>query len=159
MSTVAQLKKIHVLERVLNLDDSEYRAVLSNFRAKDGQMAESSKELTLSEASALIMTLEKMVDMRPGLKTKEYASPKQRGFILGLWRDFTGTRAGDENGVRRTLDSFLRNRFHLSRFERIPRKKASKIISALRIMNKRKFAQRPRAQEGPVRKAMQNKAF
>jgi hypothetical protein len=136
MATTSQLRKIHVLEKVLGLQDTEYRALLSGFSTPNGQRAASSKDLSVSEASALIDTLERMIDERPALKAREYASPRQRGFIMALWRNVS--RMGYERGFRQTLDSFLRRRFHVSRFDRIPRKKASKVINALKRMNGRK---------------------
>jgi hypothetical protein len=132
MATQAQIKKIHALKSALNLADSEYRAMLESYISPDGIPLWSSKDLSFDQASSLIRSMEMVIDRAPALKARLYATPKQLQFTRALWSRITLT--ADEDGARNTLRSFLSRRFHIRRFDRIPRKKMAKVIKSLRII-------------------------
>jgi hypothetical protein len=134
-ATPAQIKKIHALKSALNLDDADYRAMLSGYVTPEGDFVWSSKDLSFDQASSLINAMEGIIDRSPVLRDRLYASPKQLRLIAVLWRRIT--RAADEEGSRKTLYSFLRNRFHVRRFDRIPKKQIGKVIKSLRTITGR----------------------
>jgi Protein of unknown function (DUF1018) len=135
MATPAQIKKIHTLKSDLNIDDEEYRSMLKAYVSPEGVPIWSSKDLSYNQASSLINSLELIIERTPALKSRLYASTKQLRFIAFLWGRIT--RATDGEGASNTLFSFLRNRFHIRRFDRIPRKQIAKVIKSLRIMTNR----------------------
>jgi hypothetical protein len=135
MATPAQIKKIHALKSVLDLDDEDYRAMLSAYVTPEGDFVWSSKDLSFGQAASLINTMEGIIDRSPALRDRLYASRKQLRLIAALWRRIT--RADNEEGSRKTLYSFLRNRFHVRRFDRIPKKQIGKVIKSLRIISGR----------------------
>jgi hypothetical protein len=132
MVTQAQIKKIHALKSALDLDDDEYRSILSASITAEDVPAWSSKDLSFDQASSVITTMEMIIERTPALKARLYASPKQINLITALWRQVT--RAQDEEGIHKTLYSFLRNKFHIRRFDRIPKKQAGKMIKSLRTI-------------------------
>ncbi|HUI93492.1 MAG TPA: phage protein GemA/Gp16 family protein [Chitinivibrionales bacterium] len=138
MATRAQIKKIHALKSVLNLDEDNYRTMLSSFIMPDGTPVWSSKDLTFDQASSLIAALEHSIDHSPSLQKRLYASAKQLRLIAVLWKRIT--RANDEEGASNTLHAFLRHRFHVRRFDRIPKKQIGKVIKSLRIMTEHRPA-------------------
>jgi hypothetical protein len=135
MATPVQIKKIHVLKSELMLADEDYRAMLESYVTSEGTPIWSSKDLNYYQASSLIRSMELVIERTPGLKARLFASPKQLRFMAFLWRRIT--RATGEEGITNTLHSFLRNRFHIRRFDRIPKKQMAKVIKSLRIMSGR----------------------
>jgi hypothetical protein len=135
MATPAQIKKVHVLKSLLSLDDEAYRAMLSSYTSPEGVAIWSSKDLSFGQAANLINTLEGVIDRSRALRDRLYASPKQLRLIAAIWARIT--RAGNEEGSRKTLYSFLRNRFRVRRFDRIPKKQIGKVIKSLRIIGAR----------------------
>lgn len=135
MATPSQIKKIHALKSVLNLDDEDYRAMLSAYVNPEGDIVWSSKDLSFDQAASLINTMEGIIDRSPALRDRLYASRKQLQLIAALWRRIT--RADNEEGSRKTLYSFLHNRFHVRRFDRIPKKQIGKVIKSLRMITNR----------------------
>ncbi|MBD3391731.1 MAG: DUF1018 domain-containing protein [Chitinivibrionales bacterium] len=136
MATEPQVRKIHALKSNLHLGDSDYRVMLSAYRDEAGRRAASSRDLSVEQASSLIDSLERIVDRTPGIRDRVYASPKQLRFINALWNRVS--KARDAQGRRRTLDSFLRRRFHVRRSDHLPRKVAPKVIKSLRMMDARR---------------------
>jgi hypothetical protein len=135
MATPAQIKKIHALKSVLDLDEEDYRLMLSAYVTPEGDFVWSSKDLSFDQATSVINSLERIIDRSPLLRDRLYASPRQLRLVAALWRRIT--RAGDEEGSRKTLYSFLRNRFHVRRFDRIPKKQIGKVIKSLRMITTR----------------------
>jgi hypothetical protein len=135
MATPAQIRKIHTLKSELKIDDGEYRAMLGSYLNNEGTPVWTSKDLSFSQASSLINSMELVIDRTPSLRARLYASQKQLRFITTLWSQIT--RASDEQGVISTFQSFLNKRFHIRRFDRIPRKLMGKVIKSLRIMTNR----------------------
>ena len=135
MATPAQIKKIHALKSVLDLDEEDYRLMLSAYVTPEGDFVWSSKDLSFDQAASFINTMEGIIDRSPALLERLYASPKQLRFIAALWGRIT--RAGNGEGSRKTLYSFLRNRFHVRRFDRIPKKQIGKVIKSLRMITTR----------------------
>jgi hypothetical protein len=135
MATKGQIIKIHALRSVLDLDDDDYRAMLGSYETPEGEIVWSSKDLSYDQASSLINSMEAVIDQSPGLRERVYATPRQLRFVAALWGNIT--RAADKTGVRKTLYSFLRNRFGIRRFDRIPRKKIGKVIKSLRTITGR----------------------
>jgi len=131
--TQEQTKKIHALINNLPMDDEEYREILSSFKNNENRSVQSSRELTVQQASELIADLEHILDSTPGLHDKVYATEKQIKKIYALWHHIT--TAKDREGVSKTLRSFLSHHFQVHDMSRIPRKKVSRIIAALRAMN------------------------
>jgi hypothetical protein len=135
MATPAQIKKIHALKSELGLDDGDYRAMLESYTSSEGVHLWSSKDLTYGQASSLIRSMELIIERTPALQARLYASSKQLRFIFALWSRIT--RATDREGADNTLRSFLDRRFHIRRFDKIPRKQMAKVIKSLRIMTNR----------------------
>jgi Protein of unknown function (DUF1018) len=144
MATPTQIKKIHVLKSDLKLDDGEYRSMLESYVSPEGIPIWSSKDLSYDQASSLIRSMELVIDRTPMLKARVYASPKQLRFIIALWRHIT--RAADEDGVNKTLHSFLNKRFHIRRLDKISKKQMAKVIKSLRIMTSRSRSQNTRSE-------------
>jgi hypothetical protein len=136
MPTDAQLRKIHALRGDLHLDEDDYHAMLAAYTDSHGRPVASAQDLTVEQASALIDSLEKVIDRTPEVRDRVYASAKQVALIEALWARVS--RAKDPRGRHRTLDSFLHHHFHIRRSEHIPRTFAPKIIKALRIMNEQR---------------------
>ena len=132
MPTAVQIKKIHVLKNDLSLDDYNYRLLLGAYRRSDGGRVGSAKELSVPQASAVIKTLEHIVDATPELHSRVYASDKQIKMMFALWHRITGSTGSAE--TRRTLVSFLAHHFHIRDVNRIPRKKIVKVLYTLSIM-------------------------
>lgn len=129
MPTPAQVKMIHVLKNDLHLGNDEYHNLLSaSYTPGDGPI-NSSKELSIEQASAIIRALEHLIDQTPAIRDHVYASDKQVKKIFALWRQVT--IAHDDEGVRKTLQSFLEHHFHVRDINHLPKKKVPKIIKAL----------------------------
>jgi hypothetical protein len=120
----------------MDLDESEYRAMLSGYTDNEGMPVWSSKDLSINDASSLIDLLERRIEKTPNLKERVYASTRQLGFIRLLWSRVS--RAANEDRQRVSLNSFLRRRFHAYRFDHIPRSSVPKIIKSLRSMKERR---------------------
>ncbi|MBD3346175.1 MAG: DUF1018 domain-containing protein [Chitinivibrionales bacterium] len=135
MATVEQIKKIHALKNDLGLEDDVYHSMVQSFRVIPGRPAKMSSELSRDQASELIEQLEQLIEKTPGLYDKIYASSRQLRFIQYLWNRVT--RAPDRESKNKALDSFIWRRFHVRNLNRLPKKKASKIIASLRAMEKR----------------------
>ncbi len=144
MITAAQNRKIHVLRRELRLDDGDYRAILANFADSRENPIHSSAQMTAHQAGELIELLEGLVDREPGLAERLYATSRQVKKIFALWRQVS--RADDASGIRRTLRSFLRRRYHVSNPDRMPRRIAPKVIKTLSVMKEQQAAKESRAQ-------------
>lgn len=141
MASRAQLRKIHVLERELGLDDSEYRAVLSQFKTSDGARVTSSTQLSVDQASRLIDILEYTAGHRSMPDSEPRATPGQMRKIAALWRQVT--RAEDNQGRRRTLDAFIQHKYHVPRLGMLPRRMVPKVIKALSMMKQQQARGRP----------------
>ena len=135
MSTIPQIRKIHVLRNELSIAEDAYRALLHSFKQDDENPVVSSKDLSVSQASSLIESLESMIEKQPLLRNRIYASDKQERLIFALWRKVTHAR--DPDGTRRTLENFLNKHFHIRRSHHLLHNQAPKVIKALRIMNER----------------------
>ena len=135
MATSSQIKKIHVLKQELQIGDEAYRAALSAYQKPNGKPVESSRELSVKQASEVIEALERAVDHTPEVRNKVYASDKQVRKIFALWRRYT--RAENTAGIRKTLQSFLARHFHVHDLDHLPKKKVPKIIKALEEMGKK----------------------
>ncbi len=132
MASRAQLRKVHVLRREVGLDDSEYRAVLSQYATPDGAPVTSSTQLSVDQASHVIDTLEYTAGHRRLPAGEPRATPGQVRKIAALWRQVT--RAGNDQGRRRALDAFIRNKYHVPRPGMLPRHMVPKVIKALSTM-------------------------
>lgn len=135
MSTTSQVKKIHVLKKDLHLDDSDYYALLAAYHKLNDGPVNSSKELTINQASAVIKALEHLIDQTPAIRSRVYASDRQIKKLFALWR--TITTAKDSEGIRKTLQSFLEHHFHVRDINHLPKKKVPKIIKALSVMTQK----------------------
>jgi hypothetical protein len=148
MSSEAQIKKIHALRDALSIDEGDYRAAISGFTTSEGKPVQSSKEMSVGQASSFIGLLERVSEKTPSVRSRLYASPKQTRFIASLWRNVS--RAKDPEGRRKTLDAFLSRRFHVRRSDRIPRSAASGVIKSLRKMNERQRILELRRETGKI---------
>ncbi|MBD3241477.1 MAG: DUF1018 domain-containing protein [Chitinivibrionales bacterium] len=141
MASKGQLRKIHVLGRELGLDDSEYRAVLSQYKTADGARVTSSTQLSVDQASRLIDSLEYTAGHRSPPSDEPRATPGQVRKIAALWRQVT--RAEDNQGRRRTLDSFIQHKYHVPRLGMLPRRMVPKVIKALSVMKQQEARRNP----------------
>ncbi|MBN1307304.1 MAG: DUF1018 domain-containing protein [Chitinispirillaceae bacterium] len=132
MSTGAQIKKIHVLKSDLHLADKDYRSLLAAYRRLSDGPVGSSKELSIQQASAVIKTLEHLIDATPEVRSRVYAGDRQISMLFALWRLITVAR--ESEGIRKTLQSFLERHFHVRDIDHLPKGKVPKIVSALKAI-------------------------
>jgi hypothetical protein len=139
MPTNSEIKKIHVLKNLLNLDDDLYREILSGFGCF------SSKELPAHLVPELISMLEKMaveagVWVIPNRRFKDLnnrdgmATPKQLRKIEAMWREVAYQK--DDEYVRTSFRRFLQKQFKISDLRFVEKPMASKIIKAINSIQK-----------------------
>ena len=136
MPTTAQLKKIHALRRDLRINEENYRSLLSAYHSLNGGPAETSADLSVHQASALIAALERLIDTSPQVRSRVYASERQMKLMFALWHMITGIQ--DSSGIRKSLRNFLEHHFHIHDINHIPKKKMPKIIYPLSIMARKR---------------------
>jgi hypothetical protein len=136
MATRPQIAMIHTLKSKIGMCDDDYRAVLGGFGA------ESSKDLSVPDAKAVIEALMKLVPSgsfrrrAPSAPSREVASGKQQAYIRGLWD--TVSRVPEGKDREAALNAFLRKRFNISFLNWLPRESVGKVIHTLEAMLKQK---------------------
>ena len=139
MATISQIRKIHTLKNILDLDDDLYIEMLMSFGVR------SSKELTYTEAAIFLEILEDKAEERNlwEKRAKKYSNLNRAGkmatqsqlrMIEGLWREIcyydTDTLA------RKSLRKFLKSKFKVDDIMFLTKTKASKVIQAILGMKK-----------------------
>lgn len=96
--TKIQIQKIHIAKKDLNINDSDYRAMLSGFKNEKGQPCTSSKEFNESQANVFLELLRTKLGWKVKRKNKnlkyedlvardpKFASPGQLRKIEALWQ-------------------------------------------------------------------------
>lgn len=139
MPTNSEIKKIHILKNLLNLDDDLYREILAGFGCC------SSKELPAHLVHELMSMLEKMaveadVWVIPNRRFKDLnnrdgmATPKQLRKIEAMWREVAYQK--DDEYVRTSFRRFLQRQFKISDLRFVEKSMASKIIKAINSIQK-----------------------
>ena len=138
--TNAQIKKIHALKNVLNIDDELYREMLQQFNAG------SSKDLNSRTAEIFISSLEvKAVQLgvwkNPSLKFEDLrgreekiASPAQLRMIYAMWKEIS--YYDTDEFITKSLRTFVRGRFKIDDIKFLTKKKAVKVIYAIKSLKK-----------------------
>jgi len=134
-----QVKRIHVLCANLGFDtrkgsaDREmYEEMLAQYNGKT-----TSLKLTYEEANDLISKLTDLaVDMgvwkRRPKPAPEYASPKQKAMIRGMWDEISYVRPSER---RAALDRFLQKRFGTN-LNHLYRNQVGKVVKTLEAMKR-----------------------
>jgi hypothetical protein len=136
--TPAQIKKLHALKSVLELDDAAYRVALATCGV------ETSKALSFSGAAELIDDLERKAvsagrwEKRPRPATENrregFASPAQLALIESLWAEVS--TAPDR---KTALRHFVTRQAKVSDLRFLRDCDASKVICALKAMRTQKI--------------------
>lgn len=96
--THIQIQKIHIAKKDLNINDSDYRAMLSGFKNERGEPCTSSKEFSESQANVFLQLLKTKLGWKAKRKNKNlkyedlvtrdpmFASPAQLRKIEALWQ-------------------------------------------------------------------------
>jgi len=134
MITKLQIKKIHTLKNILNINNDIYNEMLFDFGV------ESSKQLSFAAAQIFIEILEKQaIQMKCWeIKPKKYetlsrnnqmASPAQLRMIEGIWRDIC--YFDNDKFAKKSLRKFLHLKFKVDDLMFLSKKKAAKVIQAM----------------------------
>ena len=127
MATISQIRKIHTLKNILDLDDDLYIEMLMSFGVR------SSKELTYTEAAIFLEILEDKAEERNlwEKRAKKYSNLNRAGkmatqsqlrMIEGLWREI----------CYYDTDTFARkSKFKVDDIMFLTKTKASKVIQAI----------------------------
>lgn len=149
MITNSQIKKIHTLKNILNLDDELYREILANYGAK------TCKSLAPHLAGELIDQLESMA-METGHWVKnekkfdtlsnrfDMATPKQLRMIESMWSQIMIAYAEEKEVqyvdkrefITKSLRKFLLNKFSVSDLRFLDSKTARKVINTVKEIKK-----------------------
>lgn len=131
MSAIWQIKKIHALKSLLNMDENDYRKYLASFDVC------SSKLLTEAEANILISVLKSQVYIKNSQKYDELigrdekmATPAQLRKMEAIWSEIQNVKS-PRKSKKTTLKKFLLNHFHIYDIKFLTKVKASKIIPIL----------------------------
>ena len=96
--TKVQIQKIHIAKSNLNINDVDYRAMLSGFKNDKGEPCTSSKEFTEKQANVFLHLLKTKLGWQEKKKNKilkyeelnkrdpKFASPAQLRKIEALWQ-------------------------------------------------------------------------
>lgn len=143
---LAQIKRIHTIIHVLQIDDDTYRAALS-----ERFNVASCKDLSINQAQAFIKELENIsiaverdnhypaekqperfseLDNRPGM-----ASPQQLRKIEAMWQDVSVV--SEQNARGRALRQFVQRVAGVADMRFLDSEGAGKIINALNAMKRR----------------------
>lgn len=134
MITKSQIKKLHTLKNVLNINNDVYIDMLFDFGV------ESSKQLSFESAQIFIEILETQASKLKGwkIRPKKYeqldrdskmASPSQLRMIEGLWRDVC--YFDNDKFAKKSLRKFLHRVFNKDDVMFLTKKQASKVIQAI----------------------------
>lgn len=134
MITKSQIKKIHTLKNILNINNDVYIDMLFDFGV------DSSKQLSFESAQIFIEILEAQAAKLKGwkIKPKKYeqlnrdsimASPSQLRMIEGLWRDVC--YFDNDKFAKKSLRKFLHRVFNKDDVMFLTKKQASKVIQAI----------------------------
>ena len=141
MSTFAQIKKIHTLKNVLQLDDDLYLDMLMSFGVQ------SSKDLTTTEAGIFLEILEEkaVLTNKWEVRNKKYeelksrdedmATPAQLRMIEAIWREVCYIDTPDF--AKQSLRKFIQNKFKIADIKFLTKKKAVKVIGAISAMKQK----------------------
>ena len=140
MATPSQIKRIHILKSLLGLDDDLYREMLMSFGVC------SSKDLTFTEASAMLDILETRAEERNLWKRmpKPYedlnrdskmATPPQLRMIKGLWREIC--YFDNNEFANKSLRKFLKTKFKVDDINFLTKTKAIKVIQAIKAIKQK----------------------
>jgi len=141
MSTLAQIKKIHTLKNVLQLDDDLYVDMLMSFGVQ------SSKNLTTIEAGIFLEILEEkaVLTTKWEVRNKKYeelksrdedmATPAQLRMIEAIWREVCYIDTPDF--AKQSLRKFIQNKFKIADIKFLTKKKAVKVIRAISAMKQK----------------------
>lgn len=139
MITSAQIRKIHTLKSVLNLDNELYVEMLMSFGVQ------SSKKLTYAEANIFIDILEekaawtnkwkkrskKYEELNDRINSKELAmaTPPQLRMIEAIWREIC--YVDTDEFAKQALRKFLQNKFKISDLKFLTKNTAVRVIRAI----------------------------
>ena len=131
--TSKQTALLHVARKQLALADADYRSIL-----RQASGVTSSKDL---DADGFEAVLRRLADLgfQPTRRAPSFghrvgmASPRQVAVIRSLWRSYT-----EGEGTDRTLGKWLDRTFRVSAVRFVTYGQASKVITALQAMNRRK---------------------
>lgn len=141
MSTYAQIKKIHTLKNVLQLDDDLYVDMLMSFGVQ------SSKDLTTTEAGIFLEILEEkaVLTNKWEVRNKKYeelksrdedmATPAQLRMIEAIWREVCYIDSPEF--AKQSLRKFIQNKFKIADIKFLTKKKAVKVIRAISAMKQK----------------------
>jgi len=135
MATPAQIKKIHALKGAMNMEDAEYRKLLSDFKVK------SSTKLSIPRADELIKDLEEKAvalgvweKRKPGRKaqaTKPLDDDPQVRKIRQLWIELT--QAGKvRNASESAMNKYVQRMTGVAHAKWLDVPQASTVIEALK---------------------------
>lgn len=148
MVTKAQIKKIHILKKVLGLDEDLYREMLLMFNVQ------SSKDLLTRDACKLIDILEVRaigIYRRHNPKQKfdelsnraDMATPAQLRKIEAMWVSFLKMSLKKEvikgSIARKSLRKLLKRLYHISDLRFLERDKVSKVLKTIQSMINRQL--------------------
>lgn len=134
-----QIKKIHTLKNLLNIDNDLYIDMLMSFGVQ------SSKNLTFTEANILLEILEekavaqnlwvKQPKKYESLKRNEnMASSAQLRMIESLWREIA--YINNDKFSKSSLRKFLKNKFKIDDIMFLTKTKATKVIQGIMAIKK-----------------------
>lgn len=134
-----QIKKIHTLKNLLNIDNDLYIDMLMSFGVQ------SSKNLTFTEANILLEILEekavaqnlwvKQPKKYESLKRNEnMASSAQLRMIESLWREIA--YINNDKFSKSSLRKFLKNKFKIDDIIFLTKTKATKVIQGIMAIKK-----------------------
>lgn len=141
MSTYAQIRKIHTLKNVLQLDDDLYVDMLMSFGVQ------SSKDLTNTEAGIFLEILEEkaVLTNKWEVRNKKYeelnardidmATPAQLRMIEAIWREVCYIDSPEF--AKQSLRKFIQNKFKIADIKFLTKKKAVKVIRAISAMKQK----------------------
>ena len=141
MTTYAQIKKIHTLKNVLQLDDDLDVDMLMSFGVQ------SSKNLTTTEAGIFLEILEEkaVLTNKWEVRNKKYeelksrdedmATPAQLRMIEAMWREVCYVDSPEF--AKQSLRKFIQNKFKIADIKFLTKKKAVKVIRSISAMKQK----------------------
>ena len=149
MVTDSQIKKIHTLKNVLNLDDELYKEILANYGTETckalsphlvGELIDKLEEMA-NESGRWIIKKQKFENLSNRL---DMATPKQLRMIESMWNQVMTAYAEEKEikyvdkreFITKSLRKFLLNKFSVSDLRFLDSKTARKVINTVKEIKK-----------------------